>query len=192
MIRSRLTIKTAWPLLLIILVMVAGRYFGRLWAGRPGRHADAHQDAAAGGRGRNRDARTDAGSDGCRTPRRSRSRPPRPRPPQRAATASPAPTQASHHPPRLRRPPQPVAKADGSMASPDYGVQDFLWWQPEVADRDLQLSKDAGFKWVKQLVSWQDVEGAGKGQYDWTNLDRIVGSGRAAWAKADRTCQPGS
>ena len=60
------------------------------------------------------------------------------------------------------------------MASPDYGVQTFLWWQPEVADRDLQLSKDAGFTWVKQLVSWQDVEGAGKGQYDWTNLDRIV------------------
>ena len=60
------------------------------------------------------------------------------------------------------------------MASPDYGVQAFLWWQPEVADRDLQLSKDAGFTWVKQLVSWQDVEGAGKGQYDWTNLDRIV------------------
>ena len=32
--------------------MAAGRHFGRLWAGRPGRHADTHQDAAAGGRGR--------------------------------------------------------------------------------------------------------------------------------------------
>ena len=61
------------------------------------------------------------------------------------------------------------------MTSPDFGVQAFLWWKPEVADRDLQLVQDAGFKWVKQLVSWQDVEGAGKGQYDWTNLDRIVG-----------------
>jgi hypothetical protein len=60
------------------------------------------------------------------------------------------------------------------MASPDFGVQAFLWWRPEVADRDLQLVRDAGFNWVKQLVSWQDVEGAGKGQYDWTNLDRIV------------------
>ena len=61
------------------------------------------------------------------------------------------------------------------MTSPDFGVQAFLWWKPEVADRDLQLIQEAGFKWVKQLVSWQDVEGAGKGQYDWTNLDRIVG-----------------
>ena len=61
------------------------------------------------------------------------------------------------------------------MTSPDFGVQAFLWWKPEVADRDLQLVQEAGFKWVKQLVSWQDVEGAGKGQYDWTNLDRIVG-----------------
>ncbi len=60
------------------------------------------------------------------------------------------------------------------MASPDFGVQAFLWWREEVSDRDLGLVKDAGFTWVKQLVSWQDIEGAGKGQYDWTNLDRIV------------------
>jgi hypothetical protein len=62
----------------------------------------------------------------------------------------------------------------GSMASPDYGVQAFLWWREEVADRDLGLIQDAGFRWVKQLFSWQDIEGAGKGKYDWTNADRIV------------------
>ena len=112
--------------------------------------------------------------------------------PAATESASPAATQAEPSPTAPPVTPTTVAKTDGSMASPDYGVQTFLWWQPEVADRDLQLSKDAGFTWVKQLVSWQDVEGAGKGQYDWTNLDRIVGSGRAAWAKADRTCQPGS
>jgi hypothetical protein len=54
------------------------------------------------------------------------------------------------------------------MTSPDFGVQAFLWWQPEAADRDLGLVKDAGFRWVKQLFSWQDIEGAGKGQFDWT------------------------
>ena len=31
-----------------------------------------------------------------------------------------------------------------------------------------------GLPWVKQLFSWQDIEGAGKGQYDWTKPDRIV------------------
>ncbi len=60
------------------------------------------------------------------------------------------------------------------MASPDFGAQAFLWWRGEVADRDLGLLKDAGFRWVKQLFSWQDIEGAGKGQFDWSNADRVV------------------
>ena len=60
------------------------------------------------------------------------------------------------------------------MSSPDFGMQAFLWWRPEVADRDRGLIKDAGFSWVKQLVSWQDIEGAGKGAYDWGNMDRVV------------------
>lgn len=60
------------------------------------------------------------------------------------------------------------------MASPDSGVQAFLWWREEVADRDLKLIKDGGFNWVKQLFSWQDIEGAGKGQYDWSKADRVV------------------
>jgi len=60
------------------------------------------------------------------------------------------------------------------MASPDFGVQAFLWWREEVADRDLGLIRDAGFRWVKQLFSWQDIEGAGKGQFDWSKPDRIV------------------
>ena len=60
------------------------------------------------------------------------------------------------------------------MRSPDYGVQVFLWWREEVADRDLKLAKEGGFRWVKQLFSWQDIEGAGKGHYDWSRTDRIV------------------
>jgi hypothetical protein len=60
------------------------------------------------------------------------------------------------------------------MSSPDFGAQAFLWWRPEVADRDLGLMRDAGFSWVKQLFSWQDIEGAGEGQYDWTRTDQIV------------------
>ena len=80
-------------------------------------------------------------------------------------TAAPAPTATP-------KPAAPVIR--GGMTSPDFGAQSFLWWRPEVADRDLQLMQDAGFTWVKQLFSWQDIEGAGKGQYDWGAADRIV------------------
>jgi hypothetical protein len=60
------------------------------------------------------------------------------------------------------------------MESPGYGMQAFLWWHPEVADRDLRLIRDAGFGWVKQAFAWRDIEGAGKGQLDWSIPDRIV------------------
>jgi hypothetical protein len=69
--------------------------------------------------------------------------------------------------------PRPPAKPVG-MASPDYGIQAFLWWRPEVAHRDLGLIRDAGFTWVKQWFAWRDIEGAGKGKYDWETADRIV------------------
>ncbi len=77
-----------------------------------------------------------------------------------APTATPAPTPGS---------------GSAGMSSPDFGVQAFLWWRPEVADRDLGLLRDAGFHWVKQLFNWQDIEGAGQGQFDWSNADRLVG-----------------
>jgi hypothetical protein len=61
------------------------------------------------------------------------------------------------------------------MASPDYGIQAFLWWRPEVSHRDLGLIRDAGFTWVKQWFAWDDIEGSGKGKYDWETADRVVG-----------------
>mgnify|MGYP002682616886 CR=1 FL=1 len=76
------------------------------------------------------------------------------------------------------------------MASPDYGIQAFLWWRPEVADRDLGLIQEAGFTWVKQLFSWQDIEGAGKGQFDWTNADRVVDEVMLAPAAVKRLIEP--
>ena len=60
------------------------------------------------------------------------------------------------------------------MMSPDFGAQAFLWWRSEVADRDLTLMSNGGFRWVKQWFAWNDIEGAGKGQYDWSIPDRIV------------------
>jgi beta-glucosidase/6-phospho-beta-glucosidase/beta-galactosidase len=60
------------------------------------------------------------------------------------------------------------------MTSPDYGMQVFLFWREEVADRDLQLVKQAGFRWVKQEFAWREIEGAGRGIFDWANPDRVM------------------
>jgi hypothetical protein len=169
MIRSRLTIKTAWPWLLIIMVMVLGAALTSCGpaapAATPTPTKTPRPEAAV--------ATATQVPAAAATPQQEPTAAPTAVPAE-TETASPEPTQTEPPPTAQPPTPKPVAKPDGSMASPDYGVQDFLWWQPEVADRDLQLTKEAGFSWVKQLVSWQDVEGAGKGQYDWTNLDRIV------------------
>jgi hypothetical protein len=83
-----------------------------------------------------------------------------------APPATPVPPTS---PPPTSPPPPPA-----SMASPEFGIQAFLWWRPEVAHRDLGLIRDAGFTWVKQWFAWDDIEGAGKGKYDWGTADRIV------------------
>ena len=75
---------------------------------------------------------------------------------------------------------QPAAPQGGgnflpaTMTSPDFGAQAFLWWRPEIADRDLDLMQEAGFRWVKQAFAWETIEGAGKGQFDWSVADRVV------------------
>jgi polysaccharide biosynthesis protein PslG len=75
-------------------------------------------------------------------------------------------------------PTTPVTDSVGTdgrpFASPDYGVQAFMWWRPEVADRDFHLIRDMGFNWVKQDFAWREIEGAGKGVFDWSHTDTIV------------------
>ncbi|MEE8392553.1 MAG: cellulase family glycosylhydrolase [Anaerolineae bacterium] len=71
-------------------------------------------------------------------------------------------------------PPTPTTWPRARMASPEYGMQAFLWWNEETVARDLQLIHDAGFTWVKQHVGWRDIEGIAKGHYDWYFTDRIV------------------
>jgi hypothetical protein len=60
------------------------------------------------------------------------------------------------------------------MSSPDYGIQAFLWWRTEVATRDLGLIRDMGFRWVKQVFAWADIEGVAKGAHNWTQADAVV------------------
>ncbi|MEJ2556166.1 MAG: hypothetical protein P8186_08045, partial [Anaerolineae bacterium] len=48
----------------------------------------------------------------------------------------------------MESPPDDSQSAPSVMTSPDYGMQVFLFWRTEVADRDLQLVKVAGFRWL--------------------------------------------
>ena len=64
--------------------------------------------------------------------------------------------------------------APATMSSPDYGAQVFVWWREEIRDRDLDLMKDGGFNWIKQSFSWESIEGAGRGIYDWSIADQVV------------------
>ncbi len=86
--------------------------------------------------------------------------------------ASPAPTQNPTAVPTQEPTALPVRSLQ--MASPEYGMQAFMWWRPEVASRDLQAIRDAGFDWCKVNFGWRDIEGAGKGIYDWSHTDAIV------------------
>ena len=75
--------------------------------------------------------------------------------------------------------PQPAQPGSGNylpatMSNPDFGSQGFLWWRDEVGKRDLDLLRDGGLNWVKQAFAWETIEGAGKGQYDWSIADRVV------------------
>lgn len=91
-------------------------------------------------------------------------------PPADVTATIASPTATSVPPTPTPRPPAPPV----TMGSPEYGIQAFLWWRPEVAHRDLGLIRDAGFTWVKQWFAWRDIEGRGKGKYDWETADRVV------------------
>lgn len=70
--------------------------------------------------------------------------------------------------------PTPTAWPRARMKSPEYGIQAFLWWKPEITKRDLTLVQQMGFTWVKQNIAWRDVEGQAKGHYEWENADNVV------------------
>jgi cell division septation protein DedD len=69
--------------------------------------------------------------------------------------------------------PTPDHAPQAQMASPDYGVNAFLWWRPEIAERDLGLARDGGFGWVRQSFAWEDIE-VESGTFTWRRADRVV------------------
>ncbi len=72
--------------------------------------------------------------------------------------------------------PQPTATAWPRMRlkSPEYGIQAFLWWKPEITKRDLTLIQQMGFTWVKQSFAWRDIEPQQKGHFEWQLADDVV------------------
>lgn len=85
-------------------------------------------------------------------------------------TRTPRPTEGPAPTPTLVPPPP---KKPLRMNTPEYGVQAFLWWRPELAERDLLKVKEMGFTWVKQVFGWRDIE-LEKGKFDWKRTDHIV------------------
>ena len=59
----------------------------------------------------------------------------------------------------------------------------FIADHPATTERDLRMATDAGFHWQKSLFQWRDIEGIAKGQFDWTDSDRVVRDSNAAGLK---------
>ena len=74
----------------------------------------------------------------------------------------------------------PVANAGQNP----YGVNTFLEQEvePEKRDRAVQMIADAGFHWIRQEFSWEDIEIHGKGDFQ----DRRNDPYRSAWEKYDQ------
>lgn len=88
-------------------------------------------------------------------------------PPSPSATLTPIPTSV----PTVAATATPLP---GTMTSPDYAVQVFLWGSA-TAERDLGLAKEAGFRWVKQSIEWRYVEPHVKGTLEFNEPDRLLG-----------------
>jgi polysaccharide biosynthesis protein PslG len=96
-----------------------------------------------------------------------------------AACAAPSPP-----PPTPTAIPQSTATAiPRPVGSLDYGIHMFIADEPSTTERDLRLARDGGFNWQKSLFQWRDIEGTGKGKFDWSDADRVVKASQAAGLK---------
>ena len=104
-------------------------------------------------------------------------------PPVADASATPTPETVS----------EPIRKGAYRANSPEYGLSAFLLGHSDTTDRDLKKITDLRFGWVKLLFPWREIEGGGKGQFDWEESDRVVKAARAVGLKiiARLDFQPG-
>lgn len=68
----------------------------------------------------------------------------------------------------------PSPAPEGAIATADPAISVFLWGNAPTTDRDLTLAQQGGFHWIKQRFEWRNIEGHGKGQFEWNEPDRIV------------------
>ena len=92
--------------------------------------------------------------------------------PAATATAAPTAVQSVITPPGVYR-----------AKSPEYGMNIFIMGSPATTGRDLGKLTAAGFTWQKTLFQWRQIEGAGKGQFNWAESDRVVAASNAAGVK---------
>lgn len=97
------------------------------------------------------------------------------------AAAKPS-SSASSKPSQQARSSAPRAGAPERAASPEYGMNVFLWGNERTTARDLKRITDAGFGWQKTLFQWRYIEPK-KGQFDWSEADRVVKASTAAGVK---------
>jgi hypothetical protein len=86
-----------------------------------------------------------------------------------------------------------AARGPYRAASPEYGLSAFLFGYPETTGRDLSRVQGAGFGWVKLVFKWIDLEPGYKGDFRWSEADRVVQAANAAGLKivARLDFQPG-
>jgi len=103
------------------------------------------------------------------------------------ACAAPAPPPIATSPPTPPPPSPTIRPAPTATALPlshlDYGIHMFIADHPATTERDLRMAVDGGFHWQKSLFQWNEIEGAGKGQFDWSDSDRVVSASSAAGLK---------
>jgi polysaccharide biosynthesis protein PslG len=76
-------------------------------------------------------------------------------------------------------PQQPGGAAPPTVSGWGYGFSVQLWYfSRDAMAQTAGLVKQAGFNWLKVQVEWYQVETA-PGQFDWSQLDPIVGAGNA-------------
>src|SRR3990172_2652776 len=61
------------------------------------------------------------------------------------------------------------------LSSPEYGLHVSIWWHVDNKDgwRDMDLVRESGFGWVKQVFSWADISNA-PGEYYWGRTDAFA------------------